>query len=103
MAETLEKWRSSSYRGTAVIFNGIDKIGLMGIFEAAATGELFTLEPIIYDNLPKLEIIGDPKAPTSKPGVWAGGDIVTGSATVIPAMGAGRKVANSIHEYLMKK
>jgi len=40
---------------------------------------------------------------TSKPGVWAGGDIVTGSATVILAMGAGRKAANSIHDYLMNK
>jgi glutamate synthase (NADPH/NADH) small chain len=40
---------------------------------------------------------------TKKPGVWAGGDIVTGSATVILAMGAGRKAANSIHEYLMSK
>lgn len=40
---------------------------------------------------------------TSKTGVWAGGDIVTGSATVILAMGAGRKAANSIHEYLMSK
>jgi glutamate synthase (NADPH) small chain len=38
---------------------------------------------------------------TTKPRVWAGGDIVTGSATVILAMGAGRKAANSIHEYLM--
>jgi glutamate synthase (NADPH/NADH) small chain len=40
---------------------------------------------------------------TTKPGVWAGGDIVTGSATVILAMGAGRKAANSIHEYLMNE
>ena len=40
---------------------------------------------------------------TTKPGVWAGGDIVTGSATVILAMGAGRKAGNSIHEYLMNK
>lgn len=37
---------------------------------------------------------------TSLPGVWAGGDIVTGSATVILAMGAGRQAANSIHSYL---
>lgn len=37
---------------------------------------------------------------TSKKGVWAGGDIVTGSATVILAMGAGREAANSIHDYL---
>ncbi len=37
---------------------------------------------------------------TSKKGVWAGGDIVTGSATVILAMGAGRQAADSIHDYL---
>jgi glutamate synthase (NADPH/NADH) small chain len=37
---------------------------------------------------------------TSTRGVFAGGDIVTGSATVILAMGAGRKAAASIHEYL---
>lgn len=37
---------------------------------------------------------------TSKKGVWAGGDIVTGSATVILAMGAGRKASDSIHQYL---
>ena len=37
---------------------------------------------------------------TTKKGVWAGGDIVTGSATVILAMGAGRAVSNSIHDYL---
>ena len=37
---------------------------------------------------------------TSKPGVFAGGDIVTGGATVILAMGAGRKAAKSINEYL---
>ena len=37
---------------------------------------------------------------TGKKGVWAGGDIVTGAATVILAMGAGRNAADSIHEYL---
>jgi glutamate synthase (NADPH/NADH) small chain len=37
---------------------------------------------------------------TTKPGVFAGGDIVSGSATVILAMGAGRTAARSIHEYL---
>lgn len=40
------------------------------------------------------------KMQTSIPYVFAGGDIVTGSATVISAMGAGRKAAKSIHEYL---
>ena len=38
---------------------------------------------------------------TSKPGVFAGGDIVTGSATVISAMGAGRRAAQAMHEYLV--
>lgn len=37
---------------------------------------------------------------TTKKGVWAGGDIVTGAATVILAMGAGRQAADSIHDYL---
>ena len=37
---------------------------------------------------------------TTRKGVFAGGDIVTGSATVILAMGAGRRAANSIHDYL---
>jgi glutamate synthase (NADPH/NADH) small chain len=37
---------------------------------------------------------------TSKPGVFAAGDIVTGSATVILALAAGRKAARSINDYL---
>jgi glutamate synthase (NADPH/NADH) small chain len=46
-------------------------------------------------------IIGEPETgKTTKKGVWAGGDIVTGQATVILAMGAGRMAANSIHTYL---
>ena len=46
-------------------------------------------------------IVADPKTgKTMKPRVWAGGDIVTGSATVILAMGAGRLAANSIHDFL---
>jgi glutamate synthase (NADPH/NADH) small chain len=34
--------------------------------------------------------------------VYAGGDIVTGAATVILAMGAGRKAATAMHEYLQQ-
>ncbi len=46
-------------------------------------------------------VVADPETgKTTKKGVWAGGDIVTGSATVILAMGAGRKAADSIHQYL---
>ncbi|MHA1475022.1 MAG: FAD-dependent oxidoreductase, partial [Promethearchaeota archaeon] len=40
------------------------------------------------------------KGQSSLSDVFAGGDIVTGSATVISAMGAGKKAAGSIHEYL---
>lgn len=66
--------------------------------------------PLLTATTPGLElnkrgyIVADPDTgKTTKEGVWAGGDIVTGSATVILAMGAGRKAANSIHEYLMNK
>jgi glutamate synthase (NADPH/NADH) small chain len=46
-------------------------------------------------------IVADPETgKTTKKGVWAGGDIVTGSATVILAMGAGRIASDSIHKYL---
>jgi glutamate synthase (NADPH/NADH) small chain len=49
-------------------------------------------------------IVADPQTfATSLPGVYAGGDIVTGAATVIEAMGAGKKAAKSIHAYLAAK
>jgi glutamate synthase (NADPH/NADH) small chain len=66
-----------------------------------------TANPLIQSTTPDLNttprnyIVADPETlRTSKRGVFAGGDIVTGSATVILAMGAGRKAAASIHEYL---
>ena len=46
-------------------------------------------------------IVADPETgKTSKKGVFAGGDIVTGAATVILAMGAGKKAAKAIDDYL---
>jgi len=45
-------------------------------------------------------IVDENTMETSKPGVYAGGDIVTGGATVILAMGAGRQAARSIDAYL---
>ncbi|MDO5442856.1 MAG: NADPH-dependent glutamate synthase [Bacteroidia bacterium] len=48
-------------------------------------------------------IVADENGCTSRPGVFAGGDAVTGAATVILAMGAGRKAAAAIHEYLSNK
>ena len=65
--------------------------------------------PLIQSSTPDLKttprnyIVADPQTTrTSKRGVFAGGDIVTGGATVILAMGAGRKAAASIHEYLSR-
>ena len=48
-------------------------------------------------------IVADEVGRTTRPGVFAGGDAVTGAATVILAMGAGRKAAAAIDEYLQSK
>lgn len=48
-------------------------------------------------------IVADENGATTRPGVFAGGDAVTGAATVILAMGAGRKAAAAIHEYIRNK
>ncbi len=63
--------------------------------------------PIIQKNTPGLDVniqghitVNPETMQTSLPGVFAGGDIVTGGATVILAMGAGRKAAKSIMDYL---
>ena len=64
--------------------------------------------PIIPETTPELEVskrgtivVDEETGKTSIDRVWAGGDIVTGAATVILAMGAGRKAARAMHEYLM--
>lgn len=66
--------------------------------------------PLIPQTMPELEmtrwgtIVADEKTmQTSVPGVFAGGDIVSGAATVILAMGQGRIAAAAINEYLAKK
>jgi glutamate synthase (NADPH/NADH) small chain len=66
--------------------------------------------PIIAKATPDLEInrkgniIANPETgATSIPGVFAGGDIVSGAATVIEAMGAGKLAARAIHDYIMSK
>jgi len=65
--------------------------------------------PIVPATTPGLEtnkwgyiVAKDASGQTSREGVYAGGDIVTGSATVILAMGAGRQAARAIHEYLTR-
>ncbi len=53
------------------------------------------------DTTKKGTVVADEETgKTTKPGVWAGGDVVTGAATVISAMGAAKKAAASIDAYL---
>jgi len=53
------------------------------------------------DTTKKGTVVADEETgKTTKPGVWAGGDVVTGSATVISAMGAAKRAAASIDAYL---
>lgn len=63
--------------------------------------------PLVASTTPDLKatkhgtLIADEKTGrTTKKGVWAGGDIVTGAATVISAMGAGKAAATDIDQYL---
>jgi glutamate synthase (NADPH/NADH) small chain len=67
-----------------------------------------TANPLVQASTPDLKtnkrgyirVTDEETLRTSKKGVFAGGDIVTGGATVILAMAAGRKAAKSIHQYL---
>lgn len=66
--------------------------------------------PLIPDTTPALELtkwrtikVDERTMATNIPGVYAGGDIVTGGATVISAMGAGKRAAKAIDEYLRAK
>ena len=66
--------------------------------------------PLIRSTTPGLETnrkgclqVDEETMATSRPGVYAGGDAVTGAATVILAMGAGKKAAESMHQYLQEK
>ncbi len=66
--------------------------------------------PVVAATTPDLQVnrwgyyvVDEETGLTSKPRVYAGGDIVTGSATVISAMGAGRRAAQAIHEMLGKE
>lgn len=66
--------------------------------------------PLIQQTTPNLKtnkrgniVVDETTGQTSIPGVFAGGDIVTGAATVILAMGAGKRAARAIHEYIQSK
>jgi len=66
--------------------------------------------PLLTSSTPDIEtntrgyILADPETGrTSREGLYAGGDIVTGAATVILAMGAGLRAARAMHEYITAK
>jgi glutamate synthase (NADPH/NADH) small chain len=66
--------------------------------------------PLLTTATPGLElnrwgniVVDEETQMTSIPGVFAGGDIVTGAATVILAMGAGKKASAAIDEYLREQ
>lgn len=70
---------------------------------ARANPLLLKTQPDLRLNKKGYIVADEQTGMTSKRGVFAGGDIVTGSATVILAMGAGRKAASAINEYLKWK
>jgi glutamate synthase (NADPH/NADH) small chain len=95
---------SSGRRRPAVIKNSVFRIPVDVVIVAVGT----TANPLIPQSAKDLAvsakgyIVADEETGrTNKKGVFAGGDIVTGSATVISAMGAGRKAAQAIHQYLL--
>lgn len=65
--------------------------------------------PLLKNTTPQLttlrrgEIVVDENGKTSVEGVYCGGDAATGAATVIKAMGAGKRAAKAIDEYLKNK
>jgi len=66
--------------------------------------------PLIAQSAKDIQVTGhkyivadEETGKTSKEGVYAGGDIVTGAATVISAMGAGRKAAKAMHTFIMNR
>ncbi|MCL6629349.1 MAG: FAD-dependent oxidoreductase, partial [Armatimonadetes bacterium] len=66
--------------------------------------------PVVRQSEPDLQttrwggiIVDEETGATSIPGIYAGGDAVTGAATVITAMGAGKRAARAIDQYVRKK
>lgn len=82
-------------------------------FELAVDQVIFALgtnpNPLVFTNAGDLErskwgtvVANEENGYTTRKCVWAGGDVVTGAATVISAMGAGKRAASDIHAKLVK-
>ena len=93
----------ASRRRRPVTIEGSDFLLDTDLMIVAAGGKA---NPILTKNTAGLDlskwgyVVCNDEGRTSKPAVWAGGDIVTGAATVINAMGAGKIAAADIHQYL---
>lgn len=94
---------SSGRRRPVPIKDAIETIDITATIIAIGNGS----NPIISTTTPELIvnkwgniIVNDGNMKTNMKGIFAGGDIVTGGATVILAMGAGRDAAKAINEYL---
>ncbi|NMD37587.1 MAG: NADPH-dependent glutamate synthase [Christensenellaceae bacterium] len=94
---------SSGRRSPQIILNSEFEIETDTVIIAVGN----TPNPLIKKTTPDIEtmkwggiVVEENTGATSKKGVFAGGDTVTGAATVILAMGAGKKAANAIDEYL---
>ena len=74
--------------------------------ETVVSAVCFGVNPLLASTTPALKVNKwgvlevDENKQTSLPGVYAGGDAITGGATVILAMGQGKRAAEAIHEYL---
>jgi glutamate synthase (NADPH/NADH) small chain len=96
---------SSGRRRPVVIENSEFMLDVDTVIVAIGNGS----NPLVSQTTPELTVnkwgnlIVDDKMKTSIDGIYAGGDIVLGAATVILAMGEGRKAAASINEYLLEK
>ena len=95
-ASLLPAWRGAAPIQWAIM-NGDRETGvtIMRMDPGLDTGDIITQKTV--------PIAEDETGLTSLPGIYAGGDAVTGAATVILAMGAGKNAAAAIHEYLKNK
>ncbi|MBQ8603702.1 MAG: NADPH-dependent glutamate synthase [Oscillospiraceae bacterium] len=93
---------ASGRRGVKAVEGSEFLLDVDGVIMAIGTSP----NPLLKSTINGIEVnrrggfVTDENMRTSIPNIWAGGDAVTGSATVIEAMGAGQKAAKSILEYL---
>ena len=91
---------SPAYTDTGSLMRPVDIRGFMIIAIGTSPNPLIRNTTSGLDTNSHGCIVADDNMATSRPGVYAGGDAVTGAATVILAMGAGKKAAESIDLYI---